>query len=218
MAKRKYEGSEIARQYGMTVREQRPGESDLAYYKSLAKQADQRLVRLERYSKEKNFYGLMQYAYANAMYDIRSLSGNPEARRFNQMPVKTASGAINIRNLQARINAVKRFLESPTSTKQGTVKVYKRRADTVNKKYGTNFSWQEMAAYYSNERNRALDSEYGSKTMVRVLGAMRRLGEDPEKIQKAIDGDIKISSDGIVNEIAKNLLSQGLTFSDLTSE
>lgn len=208
----------VASKYGMTVREQRPGESDMAYYRSLAKQADQRLVRLERYSKEKNYEGIMEYAYAGAMYDIRSLSGDPSARRFNQMPAKTKSGAINMRNLQARINAVKKFLESPTSTKQGITKVYKQRARTINNKYGTNFTWQEMAAYYSNERNKALDSEYGSKTMVRVLGAMRRLGDDPEKIQRAIDGDIKISSDGIVNEIAKNLLSQGLTFSDLTAE
>ena len=184
-----------ARKYDMNVREQRAGESDLAYFRSLAKMADSRLKRLESYKDDENFKGVLQYAYSNAMYDIRALTGDPEATRFNRVPAKNKDGSINQRSLHAKINAVKRFLESPTSTKTGVTKVYKQRADTVNRRYGTNFSWQELAAYYSKASNEAFDNEYGSKTMVRVLGAMRRIGDDPERIAAAAAGDFKISDD-----------------------
>lgn len=214
MAKRKYEGNNIARKYDMTVREQRPGESDLAYFRSLAKMADQRLVRLERYVNDKNYRGLTQYAYANAMYDIRALTGNPDAKRFNVVPVKNKDGSINQKSLHAKINAVKRFLESPTSTKQGVTKVYKQRSNTVNRKYGTDFTWQELAAYYDKAANAAMDSQYGSHTMIRVLGAMRRIGDDPDRIEAAAAGDLKISDDAVVDEVARSLFSQGLSYKD----
>lgn len=203
-----------ARKYDMNVREQRAGESDLAYFRSLAKMADSRLKRLESYKDDENFKGVLQYAYSNAMYDIRALTGDPEATRFNRVPAKNKDGSINQRSLHAKINAVKRFLESPTSTKTGVTKVYKQRADTVNRRYGTNFSWQELAAYYSKASNEAFDNEYGSKTMVRVLGAMRRIGDDPERIAAAAAGDFKISDDEKVAEIAQNLFDQGLSYKD----
>lgn len=204
-----------AAKYNMTVREQRPGESDLAYFKSLAKQADQRLVRLERYASDENYHGIKQYAYANAIWDIRNLSGDPDANRFNRMPAHNKDGSINQRALHAKINAIKRFLESPTSTKQGITKVYKQRANTINRKYGTDFSWQELAAYYSKASNESFDSQYGSKTMIRVLGAMRRIGDDPERIAAAAAGDLKVSDDSIIDEITNSLLEQGLTYNDL---
>ena len=208
--------SRMSRDYSLSAPEQRPGESDLQYFKRLAKQADQRLVRIERYAKEKNFQGMINYAYASAMYDIRNLTSNPDANRFNTVPTKTKDGSINVRNLRAKINAVKRFLEAPTSTKQGLTKVYKNRANTVNRKYGTNFTWQDLAAYYSKNSNRAFDSEYGSDTMLIVLDGLKELKTmDPEDIKKAAAGDIKICEDEVANEIAENLLQQGLTFDDL---
>lgn len=208
-----------AERYDMTVRPQRPGESDLAYFRALAKQADQRLVRLERYAGQKNYANILDYAYSNAMYDIRALTGDAEATRFNRIPAKTKSGAINQQNLHAKINAVKRFLESPTSTKQGITKVYKQRADTINKRYGTDLSWQEMAAYYSSSMAQKIENEYkASKSIVRALGALRRIGDDPEQIRAAIEGDIKVSNDAVVNEIAVSLLKQGYTFNDLVNQ
>ncbi len=209
---------ETAARYDMSVRAQRAGESDLAYFKALAKQADQRLVRLERYAGDKNYKNILSYAYEAAMYDIRALTGDPDATRFNRVPAKTKSGAVNQQNLRAKINAVKRFLESPTSTKQGITKVYKQRADTINKRYGTDLTWQEMANYYSSSMAEKIENEYkASKSIVRALGALRRIGDDPETIRKAIEGDIKIANDAVVDEIARTLLEQGYTFSKLTS-
>lgn len=209
---------ETAARYDMSVRAQRPGESDLSYFKSLAKQADQRLVRLEKYAGDEHYKNILSYAYEAAMYDIRALTGDPDAKRFNRVPAKTKSGAVNQQNLRARINAVKRFLELPTSTKQGITKVYKQRADTINKRYGTDLTWQEMANYYSSSMAEKIENEYkASKSIVRALGALRRIGEDPETIRKAIDGDIKIANDAVVDEIARTLLEQGYTFAKLTS-
>ena len=211
---------DIASRYDMGVRPQRPGESDLAYLKSLAKQADQRMVRLENLAKsgDKNFKDVLEWAYKGALHDIRALTNDPEATRFNRtIKRKTEKGEPYKQSLHARINAVKRFLESPSSMKSSIIKVYKKRADTINKRYDANLTWQEMANYYSSSTAEKIESEYkASKSIVRALGALKRLGEDPETIRKAIAGDIKVSKDAVVNEIAVNLLEQGLTFSQLT--
>ena len=209
---------ETAEKYQMTAPSQKAGESDLAYFKRLAKAADTRLLRLKEYAKQENYKNILNYAYANAMYDIKALTGDPTAERFNRVPARTKSGEINMQNLHAKINAVKRFLESPTSTKQGITRVYKQRAATINERYGANLTWQEMANYYSSSMAEKIENEYkASKSIVRALGALKRLGDDPETIRKAIEGDIKIANDAVVDEIARALLEQGYTFSKLTS-
>ena len=68
--------------------EQRAGESDLDYYTRLAKQADQRLVRLEKLSNEPGFENVKKYAYAAAMRDIESYGGAGKKMRFNTKPPK----------------------------------------------------------------------------------------------------------------------------------
>ena len=41
-------------------------------YRKLAKRADQRLVRLERYAQQPKYSNVTQFAYKKAMRDIRS--------------------------------------------------------------------------------------------------------------------------------------------------
>ena len=57
-------------------------------YRTLAKSADQRLVRLESYSHDAGFENIKKWAYANAMHDIKAFSG-PDAERFNTAPPTT---------------------------------------------------------------------------------------------------------------------------------
>ena len=200
----------------MSVRPKKPGESDESYYRYLAKQADQRLVRLEKYANESGYENVLKYAYNRAIYDIRHLTGDLDSSRFSRVPVRNKDGSISKRNLQARINAVTKFLESPTSTKRGVQQVYKKRAETLNERYGVGLSWQQLASYFEKGSNDKLDRiAGGSKTTLRVVGALYHFGSDPEQIQKAIDGEVKISNDEAVNEIAVSLLEQGLTIEDL---
>ena len=59
----------------------REGESPEAYYKRLAKAADQRLVRLEKLAGHKGYKNVKSYSYARAMSDIQIY--NPKGSRFN---------------------------------------------------------------------------------------------------------------------------------------
>ena len=56
----------------------KPGESDLQYYKRLAKVADQRLVRLEQLSKQEGFEKVTRFAYERAMRDLELYGGGKD--------------------------------------------------------------------------------------------------------------------------------------------
>lgn len=212
--KSKRTAAQVADYYGMNVRPRREDETDEQYYKALAKQADQRLVRLEKLSTSDEFSGVLDFAYRKAMYDIQSLSGDPNATRFNRVLRKTQEGTVDKRVLHARINAIKRFLESASSTKQGIQKVYQERVNTLNKRLNTNYTWQQMAKYYENEKAQKLVDKYDSKTVLKTFAAIKTI-VTPEEINKSLSKDVNVSEDKIVNEIAKTILAEGITFDDI---
>ena len=193
-----------------------------ARYKQLAKQADQRLVRLEALSHEQHFKGVLEYSYKRAIRDIQSWGGT---NRFNIAPPsyeRDGSNIYSITQLEAKIRDIETFLNKPTSTKSAIVRMYKKRADTINQKYskefGAKFTWEELANFYEMESSRKIDSQYGSKTMLRALALMKK-----EKLKKKDIDDIKNTNEKIERE-SKNavtkavdaLYAQGLTFDDLT--
>lgn len=159
---------------------QKPGESLEKYYRRLAKTADQRLVRLEKLEKEPNYEPAELWAYRRAKIDITKWNRGtpPDKYRFNVAPTKDPEQLI------AKINDIKSFIARPTSTKQGITNVYKKRADTLNRKFGTNFTWQQMAKYYSSGKADLWDKKFGSKTALRTIGAIQR---NKEAIQAAIE-------------------------------
>lgn len=142
----------------------KPGESDRAYYVRLSKVADQRLVRLEALSYEKGFRSVKDWAYAGAIKDIQRYT--PGGTRFN---VK-----VNDKYLQDRIVDVKRFLEKPSSSKSQIKKFYQKRANTLNKSQGTNYTWQELADFFENQKADKLFHEYGSGDTLRVYNAINK--------------------------------------------
>lgn len=143
---------------------QKPGESIEHYYRRLAKAADQRLVRLERLAEQEYYQGASKWAYNRAQKDIQRWGSGS---RFNTAPPD------NTNSLKAKINDIKAFLEAPTSTKSGITDVYQRRADTINKTYGTNLSWEDIAEFYGREKNVALDAKYGSKQVAMAIGVIQ---------------------------------------------
>ena len=54
------------------------------------------------------------------------------------------------------------------------MKTYKKRADTLNQRYGTNFTWESIADYFERGQNEHLDSKYGSKTMIMAIGEIQK--------------------------------------------
>ena len=211
----KKDRAKIADKYGMKVRERRSGESELQYYRSLAKQADQRLRRLEDYANQKGFENVTKWAYADAMSDIHEK--NPMANRFDQLSMifKNEKGELDINSLRGATNRVKAFLESPSSTKRGIQKVYLKRANTVNEKYGTHFSWEEIGQYFDRSVFEKYDKQLKeSGIAIRVMGIMKKAQKlNPEQLSEFIDKDKHISDqDEVVREIARDLLKHGLTY------
>lgn len=177
--------------YSMSRRKARAAKyaAAVAEYRKLAKRADQRLVRLERYSKQEKYQHVTEYAYARAMRDIRSWSGK-DATRFNTKPPK------RLDSLMAKINDIKGFLQSASSTIKPTADnairnergeivgggidlTYQKRADTLNSRYGTNVSWENVGSIFESSLYRKLSNKYkSSKTAVRIIGKLQASDKD----------------------------------------
>ena len=171
---------------------QKPGESLERYYRRLAKTADQRLVRLQAYSHDKEYGSILQLSYKTAMRDIRKWSG-PEALRFN---TKMPEGDELI---IAKINDIKKFLQSTTSTKQGA-QSFKKAVETVNQKYGTTFTWRQYYKFYTSELYKSWDEKFGSKTALETIAAIQK---NKKKVMDAIE-----SADKKVDFVDDDLISQ----------
>ena len=157
--------------------EQRDGESLESWYRRLAKTADQRLVRLESYQHDLYYKTATEWAYSKAQRDIKRWSGE-NASRFNTAPPEDPEKLI------AKINDIRAFIDSPTSTKQGITNVYKKKADTVNENYQTNFTWEDLAKYYDSGIYKVLDALFGSKTALKIMYKMIKLSKDVSKEAK----------------------------------
>ena len=172
--------------------DQKPDETLVQYYRRLAKTADQRMVRLEKASEQKFFHVATEWAYAKATRDILKWIPPGDTKstklRFNTKPPEGE-------DLIAKINDIKSFLSSPTSTKQGIINVYKKRADTVNKRYKTKFTWQQLAKYYESGQAELWDAKFGSKTALRTIGVMQRNKKKiKDAITKADKKDVRINA------------------------
>lgn len=173
-------------------------------YKRLAKVADQRLVRLESYSHDKNFNNIQKYAYARAIKDIELYSGQG-AKRFNTKAPE------NIKTLKAKINDILNFLNSPTSTKKGVISIYKQRAESTNERYGTDFTWEELFSFIESEKYNKLLQQADSKTIMLNIGAFQKERADIVKdIRDSSDKHIKISDADVNQWIYDRLESQGI--------
>lgn len=165
-------------------------------YRTLAKSADQRLVRLEKYADEKSFKTAKEWAYARAMHDIKQWSGE-EAERFNTKPPASKT------DLLSKIRDIQTFLESKTSTKAGIVTVYKKKADSLNKsmreEYGedwTDVTWKDMAQYFDSALYDKIDKQYGSKTKMMVMSSLKKKKKEiAEDVKKKKDINIKLDDE-----------------------
>lgn len=182
-------------------------------YKQLAKKVDQRLVRLEALSHEKHFGGVLEFAYKTAIRDIKSWGGD---KRFNTAP------PVKLTELQAKISDMQKFYDAKTSSKRDIMKIYQKRANTINKRYAkefdVEFSWEDIANYYEDEKNRRQDMKLSSKTEVRVLAVLKKMATD-KTIQDISDSSEKIQritgKDKILAKEVKRLQAQGLDYNKL---
>ena len=167
------------------------GETPEAYYKRLAKVADQRLVRLEKLSHEKGYSAVTKYSYASAMRDISMHT--PGMKRFNVKlkTYETESGEtkLDLRDLRERTMSVIDFLKAPTSTRSGIDTAFKTAIDTTNKRYGSNLTWEDAAAFFEKNRHEGLFKQLKSSgTAMRAIGTIRKIEKNlADGMENALD-------------------------------
>ena len=193
--------------------QRKSGESTIDYYTRLAKQADQRLVRLEKLTTESGYENVTKWAYSQAQHDIKALFGD-DRTRFNVKPRQLKSGQFSEKQMQAAISSMKQFLLSPTSTKGGINKVYGERAKTINERYGTDFNWKELAQFFENDIDSLLDLQYGSKTKMRAIGTIQRhqwesVDDVNDYVEYTKTHNMKVPDDEVVNMAKKMLEKHG---------
>lgn len=170
-------------------------------YRTLAKSADQRLVRLEQYSKQKDFKTAIKWSYARAQRDIQAWSGK-DATRFNTAPPKSASA------LRSKIEDIKTFLKAPTSTKKGIIDVYKKKAETFNKNHGTNFTWQQMGKFFESGLAKKMQDDMDSTTMAKVIATISKNKKNViQQIKEQDQIDIK-APDSMTKELVFESISK----------
>lgn len=186
-------------------------------YRKLAKRADQRLVRLEKYAQQEKYSNILQYSYARAQRDIRSWSGE-NATRFNTKPPS------NMNSLQGKINDIKTFLQSASSSIKPTQDnavyndkgqiigggidlTYQKRADTLNQKYGTDVTWENVGSIFESTLYKKLSKKYSSKTAVRIIG---KLQGNEKRVVKSFKKhepvNVRISGEGPLEEAVNKTL------------
>lgn len=172
----------------------------LSEYKMLAKRADQRMVRLERASNKPEYKGILKMAYARAQHDLKAFT--PEERlatgkplRFNTSPPRNKKGEIDVPKLRRKMNILKKFLSSHTSTikkpakpfagEEGVESAYQKRANTINKEYKTDFTWQELAVFFDSGLADKLQ-KFGSDVRLKVIAVVQA---NRQAVIDALEGD-----------------------------
>ena len=198
--------------------EQKPGETLNQWYKRLGKSVDRRLERLKEASKKPFYENATNYAYEYAMNELHRINGDA-AKRFETLP------PLNARKREQMMEVMKTFLTMQTSTPGGITAMYKKRANTVNDRYGTNFTWQEINTYFDTAQNEKWAKKFGSKTALKVIGriqryskeAARQFGIDVTKVNRTHIRAVMNEGDGsLVDDlVSKALKDTHLNMKDL---
>lgn len=149
----------------------------LKKYNALAKKADRRMRELERFSRYEEYKDIKKYAYRKAEAMIKKWTP-PDKMYDGRAPRWQRNTPMDTRSLKAKIKDIEEFLEMKSSTLKGIKEIYKNRAAAINKKYGTNFTWQQLARFF--EDGGLADStfeKYGSATVLLAYGRIQSNGK-----------------------------------------
>lgn len=182
----------------------------LKEYNKLAKKADRRMRQLERYSRDPKFESILNYAYRAAKADIESWTPPGTKERSPRWQRNTP---LDTNSLKAKIKDIEKFLKKPTSTLTGTIKIYKKRTETINKKYGTSFTWEQLADYFETGFADKSSDKYGSKTTLIAIGQIQKnkkevlqaLADNSQMHMQIKDVSVEHAVNGILANYGKEL-------------
>lgn len=192
----------------------------LKEYKQLAKEADRRLRKLERLSKKEGFTNVKEWSYKRAMRDIKEWTGTK--RSFKAAIPK---GDEKLSTLRSKINDVKRFLDAPTSQEETIRQMYQKRADDLNKNFGTNFSWEDLGNVFEKKEENTFYKKFKGKTYLKAVSflkdneeeIMRNLFDISTNDPQAIRSTLHVGSGNAkVKEAVLSILDEyGIQFTEL---
>lgn len=170
--------------------------------RKLAKRANQRLVRIEEYSKRPGLSNIKEFAYKKAVNYIShefkpTKSGKLRFKEHIKMDQnlqrngeKLSGDALvreNIRIQKSRIKAMQDFLSKDTSTlgrsrsgeeTQGIKEIMDKRTKTINEKYlkeyGLELTDQDLKRFFESKKQAKLETEVGSSRMFVVAAVVKK--------------------------------------------
>lgn len=161
--------------------------------RKLAKRANQRLVRLEQYSKREGYKPITKYAYAEAAEYIKNnlgigKSGKPRFKEFVKLYDNISDGTKNLTGDELykanvmiqrnRIKAMESFLGAESSTlgpsrsgkeTKGIKAIYDQRTQTINDKITGSYG-AELGNYTPTELKRFFESKKQAK-LEKIVGS-----------------------------------------------
>ena len=161
--------------------------------RKLAKRANQRLVRLERYAQREGYKPIKKYAYAEAEEYIRSnlgvgKSGKPRFKEFIKLYDNISDGTKNLTGdalykanvmiQRNRIKAMEAFLGAESSTlgesrsgkkTKGIKAIYDQRTQTINDKISGAYG-KELGNYSASDLKRFFESKKQAK-LEKIVGS-----------------------------------------------
>lgn len=154
-----------------------------AFYKRIAKAADNRLRRLEELSRDPKYKEVTEWAYKVAQKDIRDMFGS-DARRFNKKLPD------NLNTVYKAINRVLNFLNAPTSTKKQIDEIFVKRANTIREKYDVDMSWSKTATVFDTVLWKKTGARKASATALKAIGVIQK---NKAQIKRALKENKPIS-------------------------
>lgn len=177
----------------------------LADYGKLTRLANDRLREIEKRATTDGLTSLTEYAYKRAVHDLQG------ATRFAS---KEKIENLNYNAIVKRMNDMRRFLRSKSSTTRGVKSLYSQNTKRFNAKYGTNFTQTQLAKFFNKdiglyEKIKAKNMDWGSETVMKAIATM--MNDKKKVLQKMREEDEKhldVENAVIVNEVIDTLISE----------
>lgn len=176
----------------------------LADYNKLTRLANDRLREIEKRATTDGLTSLTQYAYKRAVHDLEGATRFPSKQRIENL---------NYNAIVKRMNDMRRFLRSKSSTTRGVKTMYSQNASRFNQKYGTNFTQSQLAKFFDKdtglyEKIKSKNPDWGSETVMKAIAQIRQNKDDVlEQMERENKNHIDTDS-VMVNEVINELLSE----------
>ena len=169
--------------------------------RKLAKRANHRMVRLEKYSEREGLSEILKFSYGKAQQYIKANLGvgkNGKGRFKEHVKLYDVSDGTNqlsgnalyranVMIQRARIKAMEEFLASESSTlgesrsgkkTKGIKRIYQNRAKTISskflEKYGLSITEEGLKKFFESKKQAKLEKMFGSKVMFIIASYMQK--------------------------------------------